>query len=496
MAVVLIAALSPAPLRAQAFPDAQPVNRSASGAYSLRNLALGEQRFTNEQLYNLYDQGGSPMGLLETHTERLGVTLGLLRSTRATPGDTLTVDHHDYYIPQLSFFQPGVFGAILYYQPESESFRRMGGDSLDFSASRFGLDLAAGPASGLFRLGFSAHARLGDMNYPGKDKRIVLEAPSLRMDLGSRVHAGVEVGVFAGVGGHFDSLENAQGRLERVATMTLPKYGALADVDGWEAIPLKGNTVLEFGTDRSFGEYRQINGPGVEYPIFWNSYWTLQSQWMYPFHAQDFRLEPALRFAHRGEDVQGYLGIKGNQNPFKKGDKISGQHMTRSVTDYGLGGNFGYKDWVTLMLEWETSGHEYKLDSAQDQTYDRFTAGVEPQVDKLPFLHFPEGMTLALRAGWTWRQDQKGRPGYEDYQFNPFVSSVTVPTRNLTLNPKPDAAAAYSAFHLGFAFAMWNGRLGLEGLLGFPKQIERVIGDRTGVAAGTELGLTAKYQML
>src|SRR5258706_9473218 len=86
-----VAALGHLPARAQAYPGTQPVNRAASGAYSLRNLALGELRFTNAQLYNLYDQGGSPMGLLETHPERMSATLGLLGNDRATSGDSLTI---------------------------------------------------------------------------------------------------------------------------------------------------------------------------------------------------------------------------------------------------------------------------------------------------------------------------------------------------------------------------------------------------------------------
>src|SRR5215210_1160389 len=111
--VWVFAALGLLPVAAQVYPDAIPPNRSAAGAYSLRNLALGEMSFALPELYNLYDQGGSPMGLLESHTERLGLSLGMLNSGRAAPGDTLEISHGDYYLPQVGFFQPGVFGAIL-----------------------------------------------------------------------------------------------------------------------------------------------------------------------------------------------------------------------------------------------------------------------------------------------------------------------------------------------------------------------------------------------
>ena len=83
-----------------------------------------------------------------------------------------------------------------------------------------------------------------------------------------------------------------------------------------------GNIVLELGTERMFGEYRPVNDSGVQYPTIWTGYWTFQTQWMYPFQVQDFRLQPALRFARRSEKAQGYAGIKGNQDPFKKGARI------------------------------------------------------------------------------------------------------------------------------------------------------------------------------
>ncbi|MEO6096530.1 MAG: hypothetical protein ABIW76_12820, partial [Fibrobacteria bacterium] len=409
------------PVYAQVYPGTQGANRAASGAYSLRNLALGELRFTNDQLYNLYDQGGSPMGLLETHPERLGVALGLLSNDRATPGDSLKLGNHDYYIPQIGFFQPGVFGAILYFQRESEAYQRMGGDSVKFAASRFGLDLAAGPASGIFRFGFSAHARLGGMEYSRNADRILVEIPSLRFDLGSKVMPGLEFGAYAGFGGRFDSLESPVKDLERVAAVTFPRFGVVADVGGLEAVPLKGNVALEFGTERFFGEYRPANGAGVEYPIIWNSYWSLQTQIMYPIPMGDLIMEPAVTFAHRSDDAQGFLGIKGNQNPFKKGDKIAAMKGRRSITSYGLGGHFSFLEMISLWMEWETATHGIEADSLQEEGYDRFSVGLEHQVEKLPIMKFPEGMNLAIRAGWTFQQEPKDAPGYRDFHFDPFL---------------------------------------------------------------------------
>ena len=255
-AALAVAVLSLAPAYSQVFPESAPANRPASGALSLRNLALGELRFTDTSLFNLFDQGGSPMGLLETHPERVNASVGMLRSGRASGGDSLTLGRHEYYLPQLAFFQPGVFGAVLYFQREGEEYRRLGADTMDLGASRFGLDLAAGPASGLFRIGFGMHGRMGNIDYPGADKRVFLEAPSLRLDMGSRVHPRVEIGAFTEFGGRFDSLESPAGRLERVANFALPRYGLLADVGGGEDLPLQGNAVFERGIDRSFGEYR------------------------------------------------------------------------------------------------------------------------------------------------------------------------------------------------------------------------------------------------
>lgn len=489
-----LAAWAAAPAPAQVFPEALPANRAATSQYSPRLLALGESRFSDAQVYNLYDQGGSPMGLLETRKERLGLSLGYLGSHRAAPGDSLTLSHSDLSIPSLGFFQPGVFGASLYFLRESEAYHQKGVDTVDNGANLFGLDMAAGPASGLFRVGFSAHARLGSIEYPGAPNRVLLSVPSLRFDLGSRVLPALEMGIFAGFAGAFDSLRSPTGNLERVATMTLPRYGLLADVGGTEALPLMGNVVLELGTDRTFGEYRPANGDGIQYPTVWTNYWTFQTQWLYPFLVEDFRLQPALRFAHRSESAQGYAGLKGNQDPFKKGSKIDSLKATRSITDFGLGGQVSFREMVTLLMEWETAGRSSKFDSSHDERYNRFSLGLEHNVHRLP-IDFPKSMTLVLRAGWTWRQDPKNQPGYRDFQFDPFLPSSLIGIRPTPFTSKPDSPAAYSAISLGFSLGVLEEKLIMDGFLGFPGQRERI---RTGTAeaTGTEIGVTLTYRVL
>jgi hypothetical protein len=488
------ALLAAAHAPAQVFPDARPANRAAAASNSPRVLALGEPRFADAQLYNLYDQGGSPMGLLETRKERLGLSLGYLGSHRGAAGDSLTLDHSDLSVPQLGFFQPGVFGANLYFLRESEAYRQQGGDSVETGSSLFGLDMAAGPASGLFRVGFSAHARLGQLEYPGDIKRILVSVPSLRFDLGSRLHPALEVAAFGGFGGRFDSLKSPTGNLERVATMTLPRYGILADVGGTEALPMLGNVALELGTERIFGEYRPANGDGVQYPTVWTGYWSLQTQWLYPFQVQDFRLQPALRFAHRSETAQGYAGLKGNQDPLKKGAKIDSLHLTRSINDFGLGGQVAFREMVSLLIEWETAGHTYESDSTGKARYNRFSLGLEHKVHLLP-IDFPKSVTLALRAGWTWRQDAADAPGYRDFQFDPFIPARAMALRPSPLIPVPAAPAAYSALSLGFNLGLFEERFGLDGFMAFPAQREKV---KTGSrdASGTEFGITVGYRIL
>ncbi len=480
----------------QIFPEAPPANRSASGSNSLRNLALGEPRFTNAQLYNLYDQGGSPLGLLETHPERVSAGFEILGTSRSTDGDSLAIDHTDYAIPQLGFFKPGIVGATLYYQRQAETYQAKGGDSVETGTSLFGVDLVAGPASGLLRVGLAVHVAIGNMDYSGDMNRVILAIPALRFDIGSQLLPYLEVDAFAGFGGRFDSLQTPSGRLERVATLTLPRYGLLADFGGTQSLPLISDVVLELGTERFFGAYRQAGGASAEYPIVWTDYWTLQTQWMYTLKVREFKLAPALRFAHRSEDAQGYAAIKGNQNPFKKGNKINAMHETRDINAFGLGGSFSFREMSTLLLEWETSGHSYDVDSIQDERYHRFSLGVEQQVERLPWFRFPDNMSLALRAGWTWRQDAKSVPGYREFHFDPFLPSPRVPTRSVQLNPKPDDPAAYSAFSLGFGLGLLKEALGIEGLLSFPSQLERFGATRTQDASGTEFGITVCYRVL
>ncbi len=486
------------PIYADIYLQSGGLNHGATNFYSLRNLALGEPHFSNPDLYNLYDQGASPMGLLETHKEKFNASGIILSNNRATSGDSMRISQSAYSFPQIGLFQPGAFGAILYFQPESEEVQILKGDSVTVSTKRFGIDLAAGPASGIFRIGFSAHARLGEMKYTGAFKRVILEAPALRFDVGSRIHPAMEIGAFIGLGGHFDSLESNISRLERVADLTLPRYGLLADIDGTEKIPLKGNVVFELGKSRLFGEYKPENGIGREYPIIWTDYSTFQTQWLYSFLVKDFTLKPAIRFAHRSEDAQGYEGIKGNQDPFKKGAEIADLKLTRSIMDYGIGGNFSFREMVNLLIEWESANHSYTKDSAMEETYHRFTVGLENHLDQIPRVHFPEGVALALRLGWTWSEEGKIDPGFRSTQFSPYISSVQIPTRLNPLVAKPDESAGYGAFHLGIGLDVLKKTLGFNGLLSFPGQIENFgSGPTKGQgrpANGLEYGLRIDYR--
>lgn len=434
------------------------------------------------------------MGLLETRKEGLELTIGYLGMSRKTPGDSLTLNHSNLVLPQLAFTQPGVFGANLYYLRESGAYQQVNGDSVENRADLFGLDLAAGPASGLFRVGFGVHASLGSLEYAGDAKRVLLSVPSLRFDLGSRPHPALELGLFAEAGGRFDSLQTPKGHLDRVASLTLPRYGLLADVGGTEEMPVIGNIVLELGTERMFGEHRVMGDSGIQYPTIWTGYWTFQTQWLYPFVVQDFHLQPALRLAHRSGKTEAYAGLKGNQNPFKKGLKLDSLDATQSITAFGLGAQVGFRDLASLLLEWETAGHAYSSDSTREERYSRFSLGVEHHVHRLP-IDFPESVTLSVRAGWSWRQDAESQPGHRGFHFDPFLPADKPMGRPKTVDPRPDAAAGYRAFSLGFSLGLLEDRLGLDGFLGLPTQPEPT-GARSREASGTEFGLTTSYRFL
>jgi hypothetical protein len=487
-------ALALTSVNAEIFPSAGPATRSASSANSTRILALGEPRFSDSQVFNLFDQGGSPMGLLETRREKVGVSFGYRSGTRSSSGDTLALERSDLILPQVGFYQPGVFGVNLYFLSESEAFERMASDTVETSSNLFGLDFAAGPASGLFRVGFSAHGRMGTLEYPGDAKRVLVSVPSLRFDLGSRFHPAAEVGVFGGIDLQFDSLQSPLGHLERAAQMTIPKYGFLADLGGTEEWPMLGNVVFEIGTHRQFGEYRVMNDSGVQFPTIFTDFLTFQTQWLYPLQVDDFKLQPAVRFAYRSEKAQGYLGLKGNQDPFKKGAEIPGLKADRGINDFGLGGQFGYQEWISLLTEWETAGHSYKSDSTRDERYHRFAIGVENHVDKLPF-EFPDAVNLTLRLGWAWHQEGKSMPGDKEYQFDPFLPVALPNNRGATLLSKPASPAALSAFTLGFDLGLFENKFNLDGFLSLPEQLEQVQ-TKSLKTSGLEFGVTVTYRLL
>lgn len=486
---------------AQVYPRSLPTSQGDAEFYSLRNLALGEAAFSNPALFNLYDQGASPLGLLDHRQEKLSVKVGGTGVTRNAAGDTLELSHSQWNLPQIGFYQPGIFAALLYYRSESESYRYRGSDSVDIGKNYFGFDLAAGPASGLFRIGFGAHAALGSMKYPGGDKRVLIELPSVRVDAGSRPLPGLELAIFGGISAKFDSLKSQGGQLDRVAQMTMPRYGLLVGIDSLQGLPLLGNTLLEFGTDRSFGEYRPVNMAGQVYPIYWTSYWTLQTQWQYGLQLEDFLLEPAVRFAHRSEETKAYVGVRSNQNPFKKGDPIPGGPYTASVTSFGLGGQFSYREMVSMLLEWESAGHSFDLDTTFDKSFQRFSFGLENHLERFEALNFPASMQLALRLGWTWKQEPKGEPGFRENQFATFLTNSQVdPLDHQVLRgygawPATSGAEGYSAFHLGLGLSLFERKIQLDGLLSFPGQGEMMLSGETKPASGMEWGVTAAYRL-
>ncbi len=485
----------------QVYPRSLPIPQGSAEFYSLRNLALGEPTFSNPALFNLYDQGGSPLGLLDHRKEKLSLSLGALSSNRSAAGDTLEIGHSQWNLPQIGFYQPGIFAAVLYYRSETETYRFRGGDSVDLGKNHFGFDLAAGPASGLFRIGFGAHAALGSMKYPRSDKRVIIELPSLRVDAGSRPIPGLEVAIFGGIAAKFDSLKSQGGQLDRVAKMTMPRYGFLVGVDSLQGLPLLGNTLLEFGTDRQFGEYRPVGLPGEVYPILWTGYWTLQTQWQYGLQLEDFLLEPAVRFTHRSEETDDYLGLRSNQNPFKKGEAIPGPSVSASITSYGLGGQFRFRDFVSLMLEWEKSGHTYKWDTTISKSFQRFSFGLENQLESFEALNFPASMHLALRVGWTWKQEPKSEPGFRENQFATVLTNSQVDLfdheaiRGYYDIPALSGAQAYSAFHLGLGLSLLDNMVQLDGLLSFPGQGEILRNLETKPASGMEWGFNATYRL-
>lgn len=467
------------------------INRNSSVSHSLRILSLGEMKFSEPSLYNLYDQGGSPIALLDGHPERINLSLGLQNSDRASSLDSLSIESHQFFIPQFGFFQPGVFGAVLYYQKEKESYNHKNGDSVETNQHQFGIDLAAGPSSGLFRIGFGVHTLLGTMEYPGigNAERFLLEVPSLRIDLGSKIMQGIEIGVFTALSAHFDSLNSPQDKRERLAAFSLPRYGLLADIGGLKNIPLTGNVSLEIGTHQFFGEYRQVGQGGIEYPTIWNSYWSFATQWLYPFYVNDFKLQPAILFSKGSEDVQGYKGIKGNQNPLKKGDINPKLAWTQSTTNYGVGGSGEYRELVNVMFEWETSGKTLKWDTTSEISYSRVSMGTEVKLNRIAALKIPPTFSPTLRMGWIWNQMAKKNPGYRDYQFNTFLPSQDIPTQLGMSSPKLEDAIAYTAFHLGVGMGVLDNKFEVNVLLSFPSQPEVYTPVRTQEVSGTEFGL-------
>ncbi|MDR2694278.1 MAG: hypothetical protein LBB74_08730 [Chitinispirillales bacterium] len=216
-------------------------------------LFEGRPFFTDSALYNGYDLGGSPLGLFDRGSPRHAVDVGYRYAGLG--------DGAGHYMNGMSFTEggPGIAYFRFSYGPDLLS-RKNGGNETSLTLHRFGLVVAGQAGSGIIRGSLVADGFYGNQKWAESDSaRTFMGFERLRLDLGSRIHPALRIGVFFGVIGRYDSLyipvppnmrpESVPERSDRAGQINLPEFGASLDF-GEDGLPVRSNLTFSYALSR------------------------------------------------------------------------------------------------------------------------------------------------------------------------------------------------------------------------------------------------------
>lgn len=221
-------------------------------------LFEGRPFFTDSAIYNIYDLGGSPLGLFEKEASRFGARLGY----RYGGSGDMAGSYWD--APSFWMGDPGKSVVQIYYGPNALSYNGAAGANL--LLHRFGFVAATQGVSGAIRAAFSAGGFYGRQEWEkGDSARVIMGIEKLRLDVGSQVHPLVRIGFYIGANLLYDTLYNSVVvHRDCSAHTNLPEFGGSADIGG-EDFPVRA--VIDFSYAFS----------GFSYSLYPSQYNTPQS---------------------------------------------------------------------------------------------------------------------------------------------------------------------------------------------------------------------------
>lgn len=495
-------------LGSQIYSASIPPNLSAYELLSLRSLALGQPQFTNTRLYNAYDHNNSPLGLIERDSIQLKFLTGMLSSEISADSGSHQLNSGNLYLPALTLGLPGMFIFNIHHRKIGEEVEDVNNKS-SLNVNDVGMEMAFGPRSQIFQMGFALDGLWGQAADNNNNKRTLIQINNLGLHIGSQFHSMTRFGGYINTSAWFDSLISiGSGVFERRFGFQIPGYGFHTDIGDTSIFPLLVNASLDFSTDRFKGTYKS-GGNETDYnPRITNAY-NFSFKSMYFLNVQDYTYSPAITFGKWGNSTQRYAPGSGKRDPLSIGAECASgspcgltpseglaHSWDYSGYQFGLGGNLLAMGYISIYSEWQLNTLSWDIyNDNHFEAYNRYLFAAEGSLHNIPQLRFPEQIKAFVRTSVASGSDNANINYFRPYQFQ-YFSRYTL--HNMSLLQKEVLTPSYGDdwnwttlnFGLGAELKIGIGTLGADFYTGF------FFLEKAGKEySGLEIGTVARLQI-
>lgn len=394
-----------------------------SNADTMTNSMAGqmsqeESELTNSKLYNSADHASSPLGWLERDSSSLKIDLYYqFLKIKDFTGNTCKAN--DIVIPHFRVANPGILAFDLRYNPYIIKIDSQD-ETIKLPLHRFDLGFAAGTPGGIFQAGLKADLFVGKQtSNQNDDNRFIIGSEELSLHLGTRIRDFVQIGLYGGISGYFDSLCCQDTMFQdRFFSGTFPKFGGFIDVGNANS-PIQSNFCLGFGfpkfvyvskpSSRPFGNQNVIREDSLG--------WDWKTMFIIP--AGKSNLKPALKIGYKKSTSQVYSPEEDN-NPWQYKEKLSDSNWTTSSFGMGFGLAYEFINTMEMNLEYSfnsfsvENGPAYLMLDDKKDFYHSLVIGIRGNINTIPAFHIPESMNLTLKGE------------YFNFRHNQFIDTWKV----------------------------------------------------------------------
>jgi len=302
----------------------------------------GRPFFTDSSVYNSYDLGGSPLGLFDKGSPRFDARFGYRSS------DLGGWSGQRWNAPTLTMGNPGTSFFQVFYGPHILSDKN-GGNDVSLPLHRFGLVGATQASSGAIRAAFSVTGFYGDQEWDvGNEERMIGGVERLRLDIGSRLHPLLRLGLF--VSGDVKYEEINITRQHRSCQTDMPVIGANLDVGG-EDFPVRGNLDFSYAWNRFvYTRFEGDNANAIRNDSL-NLFLTTQAS-LSPLSDDKLVIKPGLILGLTNNSGEQREPEAGNNYPINLGGAIPNSQYGLMGFWFGAGAGFGVFGYVDAYVEY------------------------------------------------------------------------------------------------------------------------------------------------